>query len=94
MAVLLSTGKPSFSYKITPNCFGEPRLNSSPAMANASRSSATSFSPNSTLCTPSRLASTNAPWRSMRARTGISGISMSLSTVPRLGVAASFSCKA
>ena len=41
---VLIIGKPSFSYRITPSCLGELRLNSSPAMAKASRSSATSLS--------------------------------------------------
>ncbi|MNH31157.1 hypothetical protein D3C79_914950 [compost metagenome] len=46
------------------------------------------------LCTPSKAASTNAPWRSIRANTGTNGISMSVSTLARLGIAESFSNRA
>ncbi|MNV54389.1 hypothetical protein D3C71_1465810 [compost metagenome] len=73
---------------------GEPRLNSSPARAKASCSSAAIFTPSSPLWIFNSSASTSAPWRSILANTGTSGISMSISTGCTLGVLARRACSA
>ncbi|KGD47850.1 hypothetical protein DP43_5610 [Burkholderia pseudomallei] len=81
----MTTGNCSRSKKIWPICFGEPRLNSPPASAYASCSSATSRVAISPLWRLSLSPSISTPVRSILRNTSDTGSSMSRYTRVRPG---------
>ncbi|MNY16005.1 hypothetical protein D3C86_1492470 [compost metagenome] len=76
LAVFLTTGSFICVNRISPICFGEPRLNGCPAASKAAASSAIMRWPSSALCAPSRAASISTPLRSIFWSTTETGISM------------------
>ena len=69
LGVFLRIGSLSFSYKISSNCFGESRLNSSPEITKACADKSAIFSESSFECSASFSLSIFAPFCSIFERT-------------------------